>query len=218
MDMFGDAPIATDPNLRIVPLTDPHPRDRANFLVEFCLARNISANHITVLRILLTPVMFLLIRFDQLEWSVVLLVLLTLSDALDGQVARTAEKRHPGKGVTPLGKILDPFSDKFLVVGTLLVMPWVPGYVLWPIVGMEAGLVLVRPLQKWLIKVRGTQDATVSSNDFGKTKVWLEDIMLIAFILEKCNPHYLQLWMFGGSIILGTLSLFFHLRAAFAKH
>jgi len=217
MDMFGGPPYQTDPELRIVPVSDPHPADRANILVEFCLKRNITANHITVARILLTPVLFGLIYFGILEPAVILVTVLTLSDVLDGQVARMSEKRHPGKGVTAMGKILDPFSDKFLVIGTLLVMTWVPAIVAYPIIALELGLVAVRPVQKWLVERRGAHGLVLGSNDFGKVKVWLEDIMLIGYLLERCNPHYLQLVMAAGSMVLGALSLFFHLRNAFKK-
>jgi len=198
---------------KIVALKPAPPPDRANYIVEWCLAHGVSANFVTSLRIALTLCALMpLLHLEYLEWAVVLMVLLTLSDILDGQIARTKEKRNPGNGVTKIGKLLDPLSDKVLVIGTLFMMPWVPEYILYSIIALESCLVLVRPIRIWRLKSNGFDPQITGSNAFGQTKTWLEDIMVIAFILEHCQPEHLQYILFYGAMILGSIGFLVHLR------
>ncbi len=73
----------------------------------------LTANHLTILRIVLLPVPFFLIYGDQ--WSRVLAIaaytVLGFTDYLDGLLAR----KH---GPTRLGAMLDPIADKIFVVVT----------------------------------------------------------------------------------------------------
>ncbi|MFM2183001.1 MAG: CDP-diacylglycerol--glycerol-3-phosphate 3-phosphatidyltransferase, partial [Actinomycetota bacterium] len=68
------------------------------------------ANLVTVLRVLMAPVVFVLIPSEQTgHWGAFALwFVLCLSDSIDGHLAR----RH---GATNLGAFLDPLADKVLV-------------------------------------------------------------------------------------------------------
>lgn len=81
-------------------------------------ARDIP-NIITVLRILLViPIMALLAR--QEYWTVlVLFAVAGLSDGVDGFLARRYHWQ------TPLGAILDPLADKFMLVGVYMMLGWI---------------------------------------------------------------------------------------------
>lgn len=86
-------------------------------------------NVITILRILLViPVMVLLARR---EYGPVLLLFAVagLSDGLDGYLARRFCWQ------TRLGSLLDPLADKFMLVGTYLVLGW-NGLLAWWLVGL----------------------------------------------------------------------------------
>jgi len=86
------------------------------------------ANKITMLRILLVPVfiVFLKLNFPYKNFIVTaIFVLISLTDALDGYIAR---KR---KQVTDFGKVMDPIADKLLIAGALIylvsqarIVPW----------------------------------------------------------------------------------------------
>lgn len=75
------------------------------------------ANLITVSRILLSPVMFLLIPdHDRGAWlAFAMWFVLCVSDGIDGYLAR----RH---GTTASGAFLDPLADKVLVLGAMFVL------------------------------------------------------------------------------------------------
>jgi len=82
-------------------------------------------NALTLLRILLVvPIMVLLARGEYLT-VLGLFALASLSDALDGFLARRYDWR------TPLGALLDPLADKLMLVGVYLVLGWTGGLPLW---------------------------------------------------------------------------------------
>lgn len=72
-------------------------------------------NAITVSRLLLAVVLFVLI-WAQGWWitSAMLFVVAASTDALDGWVARRYGT------ITPVGRVLDPFVDKFIVIGAFI--------------------------------------------------------------------------------------------------
>ena len=76
-----------------------------------------KANQITIIRVLLIPifVLFLLSDLPYREYfAAFIFIVLSLSDALDGYIAR---KR---KEVTEIGKIIDPIADKLLIAAALI--------------------------------------------------------------------------------------------------
>ena len=81
-------------------------------------------NRLTMLRLCLVPVMmvFLLLPASVLPplWcygiGVVLFALTSLTDMLDGKIARARNL------ITNFGKFMDPVADKFMVIGTMLTL------------------------------------------------------------------------------------------------
>ncbi len=76
-------------------------------------------NAITVGRIAITPLVALLPFVNSWEWRLVAFVLFivaAVSDYYDGMLARSRNQ------ITDLGRLLDPFADKFLLVGTFVPM------------------------------------------------------------------------------------------------
>ncbi|MBI2704985.1 MAG: CDP-alcohol phosphatidyltransferase family protein [Actinobacteria bacterium] len=71
------------------------------------------ANFVTVLRLLISPLLFSLVVQDQPSWMVfVLWVALATTDGIDGYIARR-------QGTTRSGAFLDPLADKVLVLGAM---------------------------------------------------------------------------------------------------
>jgi len=76
------------------------------------------ANQLTMLRMAMVPLLVLLALDRQFTWALVVFVVASLTDALDGYIAR-----H-GHQATTLGALLDPIADKLLVGSTFAVMTW----------------------------------------------------------------------------------------------
>jgi cardiolipin synthase len=76
------------------------------------------ANQLTMLRMSMVPLLVLLALDRQFTWALVVFVVASLTDALDGYIAR-----H-GHQTTTLGALLDPIADKLLVGSTFAVMTW----------------------------------------------------------------------------------------------
>jgi cardiolipin synthase len=75
-------------------------------------------NTITVLRIMMVPVLVYLLLYREYRAAIWVLLAAGLSDVLDGFIARRFNL------CTDLGSILDPLSDKLLVVSTVLALAW----------------------------------------------------------------------------------------------
>jgi CDP-diacylglycerol--glycerol-3-phosphate 3-phosphatidyltransferase len=76
------------------------------------------ANIISMIRIALLPIIIYLIYQETVRgsfWAFVLMIIAIASDFLDGYIARIKDEE------TKVGSFLDPFADKLLVVGLLLV-------------------------------------------------------------------------------------------------
>ncbi len=130
-------------------------------------------NAITVLRILLSPLVFWLVLVSGtdvwLRWAATLLFVLVLAtDGIDGHIARSRGL------VTDLGKILDPIADKLVTSGVLIclsVLGWLPLWVTGLIVLREVGITVWR-----LVEVRRGNVVPASSG--GKLKTIMQSIAI----------------------------------------
>lgn len=68
-------------------------------------------NGLTLSRILMTPYINYLVLLEQHQLACALFALAGFTDLLDGYIAR----KWPKTQMSPLGSILDPFADKFLI-------------------------------------------------------------------------------------------------------
>ena len=72
-----------------------------------------TANKITIFRVLMIPVFLVLAYSGQMIWAFVVFVLASLSDMLDGYVARHYNQ------ITNFGKFMDPLADKVRVMAAM---------------------------------------------------------------------------------------------------
>ena len=73
-------------------------------------------NLISVIRICLIPVIAVLYYKGYIWWSVAMIAISGLSDAVDGKIARKFNQ------VSALGKILDPVADKLTIFALAIVL------------------------------------------------------------------------------------------------
>lgn len=81
-------------------------------------------NILSMFRLLLIPVFFVLLLTGQYGWALLLIAVSSLTDFVDGYVARHFNQ------VTRLGQLLDPAADRLFILSTLVglglvqVLPW----------------------------------------------------------------------------------------------
>jgi cardiolipin synthase len=81
-------------------------------------------NILSLFRLLLIPVFFVLLLAGHLGWALLLIAVSAITDFVDGYVARHFNQ------VTRLGQLLDPAADRLFILTTLLglglvgVLPW----------------------------------------------------------------------------------------------
>lgn len=80
---------------------------------------------ITLLRFLLAPLLVWLLLAGNFGASLIVFLVGSISDALDGFIARRFNQG------TPLGALLDPLADKLLIACGILVLAWLGRFPLW---------------------------------------------------------------------------------------
>jgi len=138
-------------------------------------------NAITMSRLVLSFVLFALIQAGNYWlWAAGLFVFAVLTDILDGWIARKY------KLITQLGRILDPFVDKFITSGTFLfLLPFVTsGVSPWMVVIVLGREMLVTSLRGFLEQ----QGADFSASASGKFKMFLQCAAATAALLSMHPP------------------------------
>lgn len=135
-------------------------------------------NAITFLRLVLSLVLFALIQSgDCWLWAAGLFVFAVATDVLDGWIARKY------KLITQLGRIMDPFVDKFITGGTFLFLLPVArqsGVDPWMVVIVIGREMLVTSLRGFLER----QGADFSASASGKLKMFLQCAAATAALLS----------------------------------
>ncbi|MBL7055755.1 CDP-diacylglycerol--glycerol-3-phosphate 3-phosphatidyltransferase [Candidatus Woesearchaeota archaeon] len=130
-------------------------------------------NQITYIRILLIPVLaaFMLMDFPNSNYvAAFVFIILSLSDALDGYLAR----KH--KQITSIGKILDPIADKLLIVTALILL--IPKIPMWMVV-----VILARELIITCVRFMFLKKKVVPASILGKLKTVTQMVAIVAVIL-----------------------------------
>jgi CDP-diacylglycerol---glycerol-3-phosphate 3-phosphatidyltransferase len=122
-----------------------HPVEKPNFFdkilgksVLLLIPKSISPNHVTLFRYVSIPFILFFLSMGYNGWGITLFSISTLSDAVDGALARTRNQ------VTDWGRINDPFADKLLIssVGAVVVSIHLSVYIITAIIAIEFLLIL----------------------------------------------------------------------------
>lgn len=180
----------------------PHDRLLAATILKIVPA-SVRPNHVTILRLLLTPVAVLLLAYERYDIGVPFFLLLAFTDMLDGSLARTRGQ------ITHWGTLWDPLVDKLLIgsVATVLLFHQFSVVVFLMLLGLECAFVL----GGWLRKRRGI---VTGANWWGKWKMFFQVAAVVSYLL------YLQSGMlplqgvsyvlFGVAAFLALCSLLAH--------
>jgi cardiolipin synthase len=96
-------------------------------------------NFITLVRIILAPVFVIYLISDRLTSALIVFVICTVSDGVDGMVARLFNQK------SKLGAYLDPLADKLLLVTAFLVlsaMGHLPAWVTVAVIARDVTILL----------------------------------------------------------------------------
>ncbi|MEQ1903108.1 MAG: CDP-diacylglycerol--glycerol-3-phosphate 3-phosphatidyltransferase [Pirellulaceae bacterium] len=169
-------------------------------------------NQISMVRLGLSIVLFVVMSLEWYWTSFVLFVLAAGTDWIDGWWARKYNQ------VSQLGRILDPFCDKILICGTFILLavamrdrlPWYASVTGWMAVVVVGREMLVTALRGFIEQSGGDFSAKFA----GKLKMWFQCIAagagLVALAMLAASPSQpLPQWLnivLIASIWLAVLS------------
>jgi CDP-diacylglycerol--glycerol-3-phosphate 3-phosphatidyltransferase len=155
------------------------------------------ANAVTVIRLMVAPIIFVMIANDGSSWSIFALwVVLASTDGVDGWIAR----RH---GTTTSGAFLDPLADKVLVLGALYALVSIGRFSWIPVAAIflrEVFITLYR--SSW-----SRRGVSIPARGTAKAKTVLQAVAVGAAVLPLLStiwwPANVLLW---ASVFMAVLS------------
>jgi CDP-diacylglycerol--glycerol-3-phosphate 3-phosphatidyltransferase len=154
-------------------------------------------NSITMSRIVMIP-LFLWILTPHFPWqghggqeiaASVLFVLASITDGLDGYLARKRQQ------ITTMGMLLDPIADKIMVTAALIALvAYNPAVVkVWIAVVIIGREFLISGLRS----IASSEGFTIQASDLGKLKTVIQIVSVVSAILA----HHWYEWQFGVLIV-----------------
>ena len=162
------------------------------------------ANAVTVSRILVSPLLFIVVPDDNAgSWLAAWLWFgLCVSDVLDGYLAR----RH---GTTKSGAFLDPLADKVCVLGAMFVLVDRGMFSVWLV-----GIIATREIAISLYRVfAGAKGVSVPASKAAKFKTFAQQVAVGFAVLPWSAADYN--YLAKGSLVIATaLTLYSGLQYA----
>lgn len=176
-----------------------YPADRWFAWVERLIPQAVRPNHLTVVRMLLTPFVAYFLHQGDYPVGMTLFVIASATDWLDGLLARTRRQ------ITEWGIVFDPIADKLLVGAALFI-------IVFEHVNVLLGLALLAIEIAALVAgiVRHSRGIVRPSNSWGKAKMIFEFLGITSLLAALWLGHDLLV-----DISVATLS--FALIAALAS-
>ena len=143
-------------------------------------------NYITLGRIVIVPLLVVVLLTPVAEhWfgvsgyaaAIVIFVIASLSDLVDGQLARRRDQ------VSTLGKFLDPIADKLLISAALIVLVekhLAPSWAVVVIIGREFIITGLR-------SVAASEGIIIQAQNLGKLKMWAQCVAVVALLVAAAN-------------------------------
>jgi CDP-diacylglycerol---glycerol-3-phosphate 3-phosphatidyltransferase len=167
------------------------------------------ANAVTVGRLLLSPLMFLVIPAGQAgSWVAFgLWFVLSASDGIDGWIAR----RH---GATRSGAFLDPLADKVLILGAMFTLVSRGVFSIWPVLIIAAREFVVSVYRT----VIGSRGVSMPASRTAKYKTVFQQLavafaLLPLTALDATWSWQILLWIAVFLAVLSAVQYFQHFRA-----
>ena len=154
-------------------------------------------NSITMSRIVMIPLLLWILP-PHFPWhghgaqeiaASVLFVLASITDGLDGYLARRRQQ------ITTMGMLLDPLADKIMVAGALIALvAYNPQVVkVWIVVVIIGREFLISGLRS----IAASEGFTIQASALGKLKTVIQIVCVVSAILA----HHWYQWQFGWLIV-----------------
>src|SRR6187401_1369330 len=145
-------------------------------------------NYITLGRIFVVPILVVALLTPVGEnWfgisgyalAIVIFVIASLTDIVDGMLARRRNQ------VSTLGKFLDPIADKLLISAALIVLVerhLAPSWAVVVIIGREFIITGLR-------SVAASEGIVIQAQSMGKLKMWAQCVAVVALLVAAANGN-----------------------------
>lgn len=171
-------------------------------LFLWAIPRWITPNHITLFRMIATPFTIVLLYDKHYALGVSVFLIVALTDALDGALARTRNM------ITPWGMMFDPLADKMLVIPSIIVLLFTN---LNPVIAISSVLIEILIIVLALLWRRAGKQ--IQANTWGKIKMFLQVLGIFLLLLAA---RFSSVELLGaatvciaGSIVFGILSILY---------
>lgn len=158
------------------------------------LPHAVTPNHITIFRMIATPVVLLFLFFEQWEIGIPLFILTAFTDALDGSTARIRNQ------ITEWGTFYDPVADKMFIgsVVLLIVIQHVNPILAIALITVELMIIA----GGWYKRQKGRVQ---TANIWGKVKMFLEVSGVLWLLVALWLGVDLFVDFSNGSLVLALI-------------
>lgn len=160
-------------------------------------------NMLTLLRVVLVPVFMWALLSGFYIVAIVVFVVASLTDQLDGYLARKNNQ------VTTFGKLMDPLADKILTISALVCLlgigaDYVTSWIVMVIIARELIVTGIRQLAMG-------ENTVIAASQWGKAKTVSQMVALIAVMLDLIIPlrlgaFHLTFWLIALAVVLTVYS------------
>lgn len=162
----------------------------------WAIPNSVKPNHITVIRLILVPIIYILLISGNTSLGLVLFIVAASTDFIDGAMARIRNQ------ITDVGKIIDPIADKLLIIAVLLYIGF--KYLIVEIFVIFIIMELIAVLLSAFLSF--TVGRTIGANVFGKIKMILQSVSVGLFVLGIAIKNSVLIDISGGILFV---ALFF---------
>jgi CDP-diacylglycerol--glycerol-3-phosphate 3-phosphatidyltransferase len=156
-------------------------------------------NTLTISRLVLAAGVFVLIAYELYVPALIVFLLASATDALDGYFARLLKQD------TPLGRQLDPLIDKVIVAGCYIYLVTIPGtgVMPWMVTAIVVRELLIQGLRSHL----EGQGQPFGARTAGKLKTVMQCASISAVLLLLAMPSPLPFLLFLARDVLTWLAV-----------
>ena len=156
------------------------------------------ANKVTTLRLFLIPVfvVFYYIFGRTYNIAAILFILASLTDALDGYLARSRNL------ITNFGKFVDPLVDKVLTLAAFIVLVEARIIPAWAVIIIVSRELIITGFRT----IAADQGITIAASSWGKAKTISQMIALFCLLLDFEILNNIGIYIFYIALVLTVIS------------